>query len=53
MVMLFYAKQNAASLSKFGDSDIEDNLKSSCGLFLMMNGKLEGGKTLILEYFHS
>ena len=51
MVLLLYAKQNPDFLSKLGDSEIEDNLKSS--LFLMMNGKLEEGKTSVLEYFHS
>ena len=50
MVLLLYMKQNPDFLSRFGNSEVEEKLKS--GLTLMSNGALEKGKTLILEYFH-
>ena len=49
--MLLFAKQTPTFLSKFVANEIEDNLKSS--LLLMLKGKLQEGKTSILQYFHS
>ena len=49
--MLLYARQNPTFLSKFGASEVEDNLKS--GLLLMMKGKLQEGKTSVLQYLQS
>ena len=50
-IMLLFAKQTPTFLSKFVANEIEDNLKSS--LLLMLKGKLQEGKTSILQYFHS
>ena len=49
-IMLLFAKQTPTFLSKFVANEIE-NLKSS--LLLMLKGKLQEGKTSILQYFHS
>ena len=48
-IMLLYARQNPSFLSKFGASEVEDNLKS--GLLLMMKGKLQEGKNICSSIF--
>ena len=53
MLLYAYVRQNPTILSKFGASEVENNLKPGKSLLLMMKGKLQEEKTSVLQYLQS